>query len=233
MKQSLFYFFAVLVISSCSNSEDGLTVYDDVLSHTRWTQNYIKSPTGVIDESYWGIPDYIKSRIDAVELPAVEKTDTIWDVDDNEGKYVLTFENNDCKLDDIHYLKGSYRIHKFIRKETYYPDQTHSWTDDSGKRLFEVIVSNDTLYFKETYIGESKNELLRNEWMCVHHKFDDTTLSLSSSFPYTNEDIVSYHMTFTRKGRNIELSGDRHFVGVMNEDKDRIYFSELGTLYLE
>ena len=231
MKQSLFYFFAVLVISSCSNSEDELTVYDDVLSNTQWTQNYVKSQTGVIDEKF-EIPEYIRNRLDVVELPSVERTDTIWDVDNSEGKYILTFGNNDCKLDDVHYSKGSYRIHKFVRKETYYPDQTHSWTADSSKRMYEIVIRNDTLYFKETYIGEDKNELLRNEWMYANHQFDDTTLSLSSSFPYTNEDIVSYHMTFTRKGRNIELSGDRHFVGVMNEDMDRINFSELGTLYL-
>ncbi|MBO5540106.1 MAG: hypothetical protein J5980_04085 [Muribaculaceae bacterium] len=232
MKKLLCLLYVALIISSCSTSEDDLTVYDDVLSNTRWTQNYVKSQTGVINEKI-EIPEYIRNRLDVVELPSVERIDTIWDVDNSEGKYILTFGNNDCKLDDVHYSKGSYRIHKFVRKETYYPDQTHSWTDDSSKRMYEIVIRNDTLYFKETYIGEDKNELLRNEWMYANHQFDDTTLSLSASFPYANEKIITYNMTFTRNGRNIELSGDKHFVGILNEDRDRIQFNELGTLYLE
>lgn len=232
MKQAIYLCLAVLVISSCSNSEDDVAVYDDVLSHTKWMQDYITNKSVVISESF-GIPEYIKNKLNEVTLPAVERTDTIWDIDSSKGKYILTFGNNDCKLEDVHYSDGNYRIHKFIRKETYYPDQSHSWTDDSGKLLYEAIISKDTLYFKVTDIGEGKDELLSDTKMYASHTYDDTTLSLSAAFPYSNEKIFSYHMTFTRNARNIVLSGDRHIVGVMNEERNKIEFSELGTLSLE
>lgn len=144
----------VVAMCSCSSSEEDTPVYDDVLSHTRWTQNYIEPTTKVPDIIINGIPEYIRSMLEAVELPAVERTDTIWNLQHVSGKYVLTFANDDCKLQDIHYSKGTYQLHTFIRRETYYPDQSHSWTDPSGNRLFEVVMKNDTLTYSRTYIGE-------------------------------------------------------------------------------
>ena len=228
-----YIFSAALVVAmwSCSSSEDDTPVYDDILSHTRWTQIYTDNTNVIISERF-GIPEYIRSMLEVVELPAVERTDTIWNLDVS-GKYVLTFANDDCKLQDIHYSKGTYQLHTFIRRETYYPDQSHSWTDPSGNRLFEVVMKNDTLTYSETYIGEGMNEILSSGKAYVEHTYDDTTLSRSASFPYSDEKSDTYRMTFTRNGRNIVLSGDKHLIGVINEDGDKIEFSEIGTLYLE
>lgn len=224
--------FILLFLVSCSSSEDGMTVYDDVLSHTRWTQSYINNTGGTTSESF-GIPAEIKNILDVEELPAVERTDTVWNIDSSKGKYVLTFANEDCELEDIHYFDGTYKIHTFIRKETYYPDQSHSWTDESGNRLYEVTISNDTLTFKETYIGEGMNEVFGEGKMYVEHTYDDTTLNLSTSFPYSKEKSEKYHMTFTRSERNIVLSGDKQLIGVLSEDGNSIEFSEVGKLYLD
>ena len=229
----LMFVLVTLCFCSCSHSDDEIEVYDYVLSHTKWTQVYSKPNDSVVEEDFWaeGIPEGIKQMLEVVELPATEVVDTVWNLD-VQGKYVLTFANDDCTLENRCSTTGSYKIHTFIRIESYYPNQSHSMVDEQTNRQYDVVVQNDTLKFVVTYIGEGMNIVLFEREKFLPHMYDDATLQMSTSYPYSVEKKEIHHMTFTRNGRHVILSGHKEYVGVLNDERDEMELSELGTLYL-
>ncbi len=146
---------------------------------------------------------------------------------------MLSFANDECKFEDTHYIEGTYKIRTYTRKEYHYPDQSLSYTDADARYLYECIIKNDSLTINCIYIANGLHEIVNETRSYIGHLYKDSTLNMSSTFPYLTETSNIYHMKFERIDRNIILYGDRNMKGVMNDTYDEIDFDDIGTLYLQ
>ncbi len=219
-----------LCIQSCSSSDFSEPVYDDKLSNTKWVQEYIIPKQGTIDDSFYSLPEEIKKRLEDELLSTETVDDTVMDITHTKGRYSLSFGNNDeCVFEKEEVPIGTYKIRTLERMEYHYPDQYHSYTDETGNYLIEITVKADTLFVKRIHIGDGVSDEIKGY---IGHYYIHHELSISEPYPCVTKS-ETMRLSFLRNGYNIVLNGDITLTGVMNEECNEIDFSEIGTLYLE
>ena len=214
-----------IILASCSN--DDTDVYDELLSNTTWHQFYVIPDSEVIEETYT-IPEEILSRLESTKRTE-ETKDTIGDIQQT-NEYVLTFRSDEtCELNDIHHFGGTYQIETYEEEITYYPNQTYR--EDVGEGYTtEIIVLNDSITLRSLK-GE---ELVRQNTMFLGKNNEirskGRTIDVSEPSDYEVEDkSETYRMTYVRTENKVELSGDKHLVGFINDDYSEIDFEEMGS----
>lgn len=234
MKKGLSLLIASVFILSCSTSNEPTPVYDDILSNTKWTQDYIENSSTTIPDEHFTLPDWIKNRLEEEELSSETISDTILSIDYVKGKYTLIFSNdNKCTFENSSTPVGTYKIRTATCTSYHYPNQKHSFTDEHASMLYELIVENDTLTVKETYIGEGLYECVYEDTLYIGIINEFSILNISEAYPYLNSETEVFQMTYIRSGYNIKLQGDKDLVGVINDNCNEIYFEETGTLYIQ
>ncbi|HIZ85856.1 MAG TPA: hypothetical protein IAC04_05145 [Candidatus Coprenecus stercoravium] len=233
MKRGLVLLTTLIFILSCSTSNTPTPVYDDILSNTKWVQEYIMPHSEVDSATFESLPEEIRKRLKEELLSTKNVIDTVWNVDHIKGKYTLSFGIDDqCSLEDEVKPIGTYQVRTRTRMEYHYPDQSHSYNDDIGNYLYELIVEEDTLYLKTEYVGDSINQLVHEDKAYIGHFYKYTLKDISE--PYTcPTETETMHFQFIRNGHNIVLNGDEIMTGVINDGYNEINFKELGTMYLE
>lgn len=221
-----FLAFVSLMFVSCSN-DDGV-VYDEVLSNTTWHQSYIIPPMGSTEE-HFEIPESILGRLESTKHTE-EAQDTIFNVQQT-NEYILTFGSDEtCELNDIHHFGGTYQIETYEEEVTYYPNQTYREENELLGYTTELIVEDDSLTLRSL----KGNELERQNVLFLGKNNEirkkGRTLNVSEPLEYDIEEkSETYYMTYVRTGNRVELSGDKHLVGFINDDYSEIDFEEIGS----
>ena len=216
-----------LILSSCSN--DDADVYDEVLSNTAWQQSYIDAPLEYPEEVIYSPPQDILDRLQS-ESRTAQETDTINKITAQSGKYLLSFGTDEkCQLEDAHRVKGTYQLATYEVKISHYPNQTYREDVGNGYTT-EFVVKDDSLMLRQFY-GENivmADTIYLGENNEVRTKV--RTLNVSEPREYeTDEASETYHMTYVRTGNRVELTGDKHLVGFINDDYSEIDFEEKGS----
>ena len=233
MKKGLLLWVTLLLVLSCSTSNESASVYDNMLSNTTWAQSYIMPGSEGNPDEIFQLPEEIRERLKEEFLSTSTVIDTVWNVTHVKGKLTLLFgEDDECHIEDESEPVGTYKIRTRSKMEYHYPDQSHSYTDDTGEFLYEVIVVEDSLFFKTSYIGNSMDSLINEVKTYIGHFYEYDLKNISDPYPCSAErDTMYFH--FMRSDHNIVLNGDKTLTGVINEDYNEINFNELGTMYLE
>lgn len=217
-----------LALLSCSNDDE--SVYDNVLSNTSWHQIYTDVPTSTIDEEQFVPPQDILGRLQS-ESRTEQETDTINKSFAKTGEYLLSFGTDEnCQLKDVHRIKGTYQLATYEVKISHYPNQTYREDVGNGYTT-EITVKDDSLTLRQFY-GDNivrANTIYLGENNEVRTKV--RTLTVSEPLEYDFEEkSETYHMTYVRTGNRVELTGDKHLVGFINDDYSEIDFEEIGSL---
>ena len=216
-----------LALLSCSNDDE--SVYDNVLSNTRWHQFYVTPTSSITEEivspAWQEILDHLQC-----ETRTEQETDTINKTSAESGKYLLSFDADEkCQLEDIHHVEGSYQLATYEVKISHYPNQTYREDVGNGYTT-EITVKDDSMTLRQFY-GENivrADTIYLGENNEVRTKV--RTLNVSEPREYeTDEASETYHMTFVRTGNKVELTGDKHLVGFINDDYSEIDFEEMGS----
>ena len=216
-----------LALLSCSNDDE--SVYDNVLSNTRWHQFYVTPTSSITEEivspAWQEILDHLQ-----FETRTEQETDTINKTSAEIGKYLLSFGTDEnCQLKDVHRIKGTYQLATYEVKISHYPNQTYREDVGNGYTT-EFVVKDDSLMLRQFY-GENivmADTIYLGENNEVRTKV--RTLNVSEPREYeTDEASETYHMTYVRTGNRVELTGDKHLVGFINDDYSEIDFEEKGS----
>ena len=217
-----------LALLSCSNDDE--SVYDKVLSNTSWHQIYTDVPTSTIDEEQFVPPQDILGRLQS-ESRTEQETDTINKSFAKTGEYLLSFGTDEnCQLKDVHRIKGTYQLATYEVKISHYPNQIYREDVGNGYTT-EITVKDDSLTLRQFY-GDNivrADTIYLGENNEVRTKI--RTLNVSEPLEYDIEyKSETYHMTYVRTGNRVELTGDKHLVGFINDDYSEIDFEEIGSL---
>lgn len=217
-----------LALLSCSNDDE--SVYDKVLSNTSWHQIYTDVPTSTIDEEQFVPPQDILGRLQS-ESRTEQETDTINKSFAKTGEYLLSFGTDEnCQLKDVHRIKGTYQLATYEVKISHYPNQIYREDVGNGYTT-EITVKDDSLTLRQFY-GDNivrADTIYLGENNEVRTKI--RTLNVSEPLEYDIEDkSETYRMTYVRTGNRVELTGDKHLVGFINDDYSEIDFEEIGSL---
>lgn len=224
----LFPMTICLTLISCSSDDE--SVYDSVLSNTRWQQDYVNVPTSIVVDEEYAIPQEILSRLQS-ETRTEQETDTINKITAQSGKYLLSFGTDEnCQLKDVHRIKGTYQLATYEVKISHYPNQTYREDVGNGYTT-EIFVKDDSLTLRQFY-GDN---IVRADTLYLGKNNEvrtkEQTLNVSEPLEYDFEDkSETYHMTYVRTGNRVELTGDKHLVGFINDDYSEIDFEEIGSL---
>ena len=229
MKKTRNILLASIAFSLLSCSSDDESVYDSVLSNTRWQQDYVDVPTSIVVNEEYTLPTEILARLQS-ETRTEQETDTINKTSAESGKYLLSFgSDNKCQLEDIHHTEGTYQLATYEVKISHYPNQTYREDVGNGYTT-EIVVKDDSLTLRQFYgdyvvrqdiVFLGKNNEVRTRVQ---------TLDVSEVYDYdNNETSETYHMTYTRTGNKVELTGDKHLIGIISDDYSEIDFEELGS----
>lgn len=218
-----------LTLISCSSDETE-SVYDSVLSNTRWQQDYVDVPTSIVVNEEYTLPTEILARLQS-ETRTEQETDTINKTTAQSGKYLLSFGTDEnCQLKDVHRIKGTYQLATYEVKISHYPNQTYREDVGNGYTT-EITVEDDSLTLRQFY-GDNivrADTIYLGENNEVRTKV--RTLNVSEPLEYDFEEkSETYHMTYVRTGNKVELSGDKHLIGFINADYSKIDFDEIGSL---
>lgn len=217
-----------LTLISCS-SDEAESVYDSVLSNTRWQQDYVDVPTSTdVDEEYT-LPKEILAHLQS-ETRTEQETDTINKTTAQSGKYLLSFGTDEkCQLEDVHRIKGTYQLATYEVEVNYYPNQTYREDVGNGYTT-EIVVKDDSLTLRQFYgdyvVRQDTVFLGKNNEVRTRVQ----TLGASELYNYDNDQTSeTYHMTYTRTGNKVELTGDKHLIGIISDDYSEIDFEEIGS----
>lgn len=219
---------ASIAFSLLSCSSDDESVYDSVLSNTRWQQDYVDVPTEIVNEEYT-LPTEILARLQS-ETRTEQETDTINKTTAQSGKYQLSFGTDEkCQLEDIHHTEGTYQLATYEVEVNYYPNQTYREDVGNGYTT-EIVVKDDSLTLRQFYgdyvVRQDTVFLGKNNEVRTRVQ----TLSVSELYEYdNNETSETYHMTYIRAGNKVELTGDKHLIGIISDDYSEIDFEEIGS----
>lgn len=229
MKKTRNILLASIAFSLLSCSSDDESVYDSVLSNTRWQQDYVDVPTSsVVDEEYT-LPKEILARLQS-ETRTEQETDTINKTTAQSGKYLLSFGTDEkCQLEDVHRIKGTYQLATYEVEVNYYPNQTYREDVGNGYTT-EIVVKDDSLTLRQFYgdyvVRQDTVFLGKNNEVRTRVQ----TLGVSELYNYDNDQTSeTYHMTYTRTGNKVELTGDKHLIGIISDDYSEIDFEEIGS----
>ena len=229
MKNANFLIYLVVILfASCSN--DDADVYDEVLSNTSWNQIYLRPTSAIVDEQYQYVPpQWILDRLQS-ETRTEQETDTINELIEQTGEYWLSFGGDEnCQLIHVYRIIEKYQLAAYEVKISHYPNQTYREDVGNGYTT-EITVKDDSLTLRQFYgdnivwadtIYLGKNNEVRTK---------ERTLNVSEPLEYDIEDkSETYSMTYVRIGNKVELSGDKHLVGFINDDYSEIDFEEMGS----
>lgn len=113
----------------------------------------------------------------------------------------------------------------------HYPNQTYR--EDAGNGYTtEIVVCNDSITLRSLY----GDELVRQDKMFLGKnnevRIKGKTLNVSETKVLDVKDEAEKSlMTYKRDGNRIELSGEKHLTGIINDDATEIELDEIGTLY--
>ncbi|MDN0078372.1 hypothetical protein QVO32_02965 [Bacteroides gallinaceum] len=219
----------LVLLSSCS-SDEAESLYDDVLSNTRWHQFYVTPTSSITEDTVYPALREILDRLQC-ETRTEQETDTINKTSAESGKYLLSFgSDNKCQLEDIHHTEGTYQLATYEVKISHYPNQTYREDVGNGYTT-EITVKDDSLTLRQFY-GDNivrADTIYLGENNEVRTKV--RTLNVSEPLEYDFEEkSETYHMTYVRTGNKVELSGDKHLIGFINADYSKIDFDEIGSL---
>lgn len=229
MKKTRNILLASIAFTLLSCSSDDESVYDSVLSNTRWQQDYVDVPTSsVVNEEYM-LPKEILARLQS-ETRTEQETDTINKTTAQSGKYQLSFGTDEkCQLEDIHHTEGTYQLATYEVEVNYYPNQTYREDVGNGYTT-EIVVKDDSLTLRQFY----GDYVVRQDTVFLGKDNEVRTrvqtLSVSELYEYdNNETSETYHMTYIRTGNKVELTGDKHLIGIISDDYSEIDFEEIGS----
>lgn len=216
-----------LALLSCSNDDE--SVYDSVLSNTRWQQDYVDVPTSIVVNEEYTLPTEILARLQS-ETRTEQETDTINKTTAQSGKYLLSFGTDEkCQLEDVRRVKGTYQLATYEVEVNYYPNQTYREDVGNGYTT-EIVVKDDSLTLRQFYgdyvVRQDTVFLGKNNEVRTRVQ----TLGVSELYNYDNDQTSeTYHMTYTRTGNKVELTGDKHLIGIISDDYSEIDFEEIGS----
>lgn len=229
MKKTRNILLASIAFSLLSCSSDDESVYDSVLSNTRWQQDYVDVPTSIVVNEEYTLPTEILARLQS-EIRTEQETDTINKTTAQSGKYLLSFGTDEkCQLKDVRRVKGTYQLATYEVEVNYYPNQTYR--EDVGNRYTtEIVVKDDSLILRQFYgdyvVRQDTVFLGKNNEVRTRVQ----TLGVSELYNYDNDQTSeTYHMTYTRTGNKVELTGDKHLIGIISDDYSEIDFEEIGS----
>lgn len=227
--RNLIILVLLVLLSSCS-SDEAESLYDDVLSNTRWHQLYVTPASSITEDTVYPALREILDRLQC-ETRTEQETDTINKTSAESGKYLLSFgSDNKCQLEDVHRIKGTYQLATYEVKINHYPNQTYREDVGNGYTT-EITVKDDSLTLRQFY-GDNivrADTIYLGENNEVRTKV--RTLNVSEPLEYDFEEkSETYHMTYVRTGNKVELSGDKHLIGFINADYSKIDFDEIGSL---
>ena len=217
-----------LLLLSCS-SDEAESLYDNVLSNTRWHQFYVTPTSSITEEivspAWQEILDHLQC-----ETRTEQETDTINKTTAQSGKYLLSFGTDEkCQLEDVRRVKETYQLATYEVKISHYPNQTYREDVGNGYTT-EIVVKDDSLTLRQFYgdyvvrqdiVFLGKNNEVRTRVQ---------TLGVSELYNYDNDQTSeTYHMTYTRTGNKVELTGDKHLIGIISDDYSEIDFEEIGS----
>lgn len=238
MKRIILIAGLLVLLSACSDNEEK---YDELLSYTTWTQDYVNSREPIDTDEFYYHEDLVEYRrkilekLESYQLPSEVIGDTVRNVI-KTNKYILSFENETCKLEDWHFINGEYVVNKYRYEVIYYPDQifTESATDIiTGADCTNVVILEGEIITLKRILADESEQLLGSLPLDAENRIYKRTGLVSTSQPYTYEEKTSevYNMTFVREGNSINFSGDKNLTGYINDNFDEIEFNEIGTLY--
>ncbi len=175
-------------------------------------------------------PQEIQERLHS-EIRTCQETDTINKSIINTGEYWLSFGTDEnCQLKDVHRIKGTYQLATYEVKISHYPNQTYREDLGNGYTT-EIVVKDDSLTLRQFY-GDN---IVRADTLYLDENNEirtkEQTLNVSEPLEYDFEEkSETYHMTYVRTGNRVELTGDKHLVGFINDDYSKIDFEEIGSL---
>ena len=229
MKKTRNILLASIAFSLLSCSSDDESVYDSVLSNTRWQQDYVDVPTSIVVNEEYTLPTEILARLQS-ETRTEQETDTINKTTAQSGKYLLSFGTDEkCQLEDVCRVKGTYQLATYEVEVNYYPNQTYREDVGNGYTT-EIVVKDDSLTLRQFYgdyvVRQDTVFLGKNNEVRTRVQ----TLGVSELYNYDNDQTSeTYHMTYTRTGNKIELTGDKHLIGIISDDYSEIDFEEIGS----
>ena len=237
MKYAVIALLGICLLFSCSSEEK----YDELLSYTTWTQDYVISGTPLEPDDFYDHEDLIEYRrkilekLESYQLPSEVIDDTVRN-EKITNKYILSFENETCKLEDWHFINGEYVVNQYRFEVIYYPDQvfTESVTDIiTGENCMNMIILEGDILTLKRILADGSEHLSGRLPLDAENRIYKRTGLVSTSQPYMYEEKTSevYNMTFIREGNRIKLNGDKNLMGYINDDFDEIEFDEIGTLY--
>lgn len=227
--RNLIILVLLVLLSSCS-SDEAESLYDDVLSNTRWHQLYVTPASSITEDTVYPALREILDRLQC-ETRTEQETDTINKTSAESGKYLLSFGADEkCQLEDIHHVEGSYQLATYEVKISHYPNQTYREDVGNGYTT-EIVVKDDSLTLRQFY----EDNIVRADTIYLGKnneiKTKGRTLNVSEPLEYDFEEkSETYHMTYVRTGNKVELTGDKHLVGFINADYSKIDFEEIGSL---
>lgn len=226
--RNLIILVLLVLLSSCS-SDEAESLYDDVLSTTRWHQFYVTPTSSITEDTVYPALREILDRLQC-ETRTEQETDTINKTSAESGKYLLSFgSDNKCQLEDIHHTEGTYQLATYEVKISHYPNQTYREDVGNGYTT-EIVVKDDSLTLRQFYgdyvVRQDTVFLGKNNEVRTRVQ----TLDVSEVYDYdNNETSETYHMTYTRTGNKVELTGDKHLIGIISDDYSEIDFEEIGS----
>lgn len=230
--ENLIILVLLVLLSSCS-SDEAESLYDDVLSNTRWHQFYVTPTSSITEDTAYPALQDILDRLQS-ETRTEQETDTINKTSAESGKYLLSFGTDEnCQLIDVHSIKGTFQLATYEVKISHYPNQTYREDVGNGYTT-EITVKDDSLTLRQFY-GDN---IVRADTIYLGKnneiKTKERTLNVSEPLKYDIENkSETYHMTYVRTGNRVEISGDKHLVGFINDDYSEIDFEEIGSFRQE
>lgn len=225
----LFQTAICILLLSCS-SDDTESLYDSVLSNTKWQQVYITPASSVAEEEIpWELMKKMLSRLQS-ETRIDQETDTINKTSSESGKYLLSFGTGEkCQLENTYHIKGVYQLATYEVEVNYYPNQTYREDVGNGYTT-EITVKDDSLTLRQFY----GDRIVKQDTVFLEKSNEIRTkiqtLNVSEPYDYENDEISeTYHMTYIRSGNKVELKGDKHLIGVISDDHSEIDFEEYGS----
>lgn len=226
--RNLIILVLLVLLSSCS-SDEAESLYDDVLSNTRWHQFYVTPTSSITEDTVYPALREILDRLQC-ETRTEQETDTINKTSAESGKYLLSFgSDNKCQLEDIHHTEETYQLATYEVKISHYPNQIYREDVGNGYTT-EITVKDDSLTLRQFY-GDNivrADTIYLGENNEVRTKI--RTLNVSEPLEYDIEDkSETYRMTYVRTGNRVELTGDKHLIGIISDDYSEIDFEEIGS----
>ena len=193
MKYVVIALLGICLLFSCSSEEK----YDELLSYTTWTQDYVNSGTPLEPDDFYDHEDLIEYRrkilekLDSYQLPSEVIDDTVRS-EKITNKYILSFGNETCKLRDCHFVNGEYIVNQYRFEVTYYPDQvlTESVTDITGADCTNVIILEGDILTLKRILADGSEQLLGRLPLDAENRIYNRTGLVSTSQPYVYEESL-------------------------------------------